>query len=346
MIFASIFLDLEPVALAESGRTIVEKCAEVKKGEQVLILTDYEYPQSIPQAIFNAAFALGADPAVFIMSPRKSSGISMTGTLPKTLDSAIIASDVFFVCTQKRPPPGSQLRNLRDEMLKKGGRTLNLYMMTEDMFLRTIPTDYDLMSERIAKTAKLFPSAETVEVTAPNGTNITFTTKGRRVYARTDGIALPGESEGYPAGYFDISPDESSANGTIVLDGTLSYTYAPVMESIGHILEPIECKVQNGRVVKVEGGAQAKLLGRRMKAADGNAPTFGEFYIGFNPSALPNTGVMLEDERSMGVIGVGLGRNTHVLGMVESNFHFDGTLLGGSVSLDGKSILEDMKFRL
>ncbi len=337
---------MEPVALAESGRTIVEKCAAVKKGEQVLILTDYEYPQSIPQAIFNAAFAVGADPVVFIMSPRKSSGISMIGTLPRTLDSAITSSDVFFVCTKKRPPPGSQLRNLRDEMLKKGGRTLNLYMMTEEMFLRTIPTDYDLISDRLEKVARLFPAAEKVEVTSTNGTDITFTTKGRRVYAKTDGIALPGESEGYPAGYFDITPEEGSASGTVVLDGTLNYTYASVAEAIGNIIEPIECKVQNGRVVRVEGGAQAKLLARRMGAGDQNASTFGEFYIGFNPSALPNTGDMLEDERSMGVIGVGLGKNTHVLGKVDSNFHFDGTFLGGSVSLDGKTILEEMQFKL
>ena len=337
---------MENIAFARCGKILVEKCSGIKEKDQVLILTDWEYPQSIPKAIFNAAYATGAEPVLFTMSPRESSGISMVGDLPKTLGPAILASDVFFVCTKKRPPPGSELRSLRDKMLRKGGKTLNLYMMTEEMFLRSVPVDYDLISRHVSTLAKLLPDAETVTITAPNGTNISFCTKGRRIYASSDGIALPGESEAFPGGYVDISPEEGSANGVIVFDGTLSYTYATIPEPIGLILEPIICKVKDGRVTEIAGGAQAKLLERRMKASDENASNFGEFYVGCNPGAMPNTGVMLEDERSSGVIGIGLGKNTHVFGKVESNFHFDATLLHGNLILDDRKVIEDMKFRI
>jgi 2,5-dihydroxypyridine 5,6-dioxygenase len=337
---------LENVALAKGAKMLVEKCAGIKKNNQVLILTDYEYPQSIPKAIFNAAFAVGAEAVVYTMSPRESSGISMVGDLPKSLGPSILASDVFFVCTAKRPPPGSELRNIRDELLKKGGKTLNLYLFTEDMFLRSIPIDYDVMVHRVSTVAKLLSQTKTATMTAPNGTDISYSLKGRRIYAATDGVAEPGESEGFPAGYVDISPEEGTANGTIVFDGTLGYTYAAVSEPIGNILEPIVCKVQQGKVVEISGGFQAKLLERRMKAADQNSSNFGETAIGFNPGALPTTGVMLENERSEGMLMVGLGRNTHVLGKVESNFHFDATLLDGSLTLDGRKVIENMRFKI
>lgn len=337
---------MENVALAKAAKALVERCAGIKQKEQVLILTDYEYPQSIPKAIFNAAFAAGAEAIVFTMSPRESSGISMVGDLPKALGPSILASDVFFVCTTKRPPPGSELRNLRDQMLKKGGKTLNLYMVTEEMFLNSVPIDYGLMAHRVSTIAKLLPETQTATMTTPNGTNISYSLKGRRVYAQADGVALPGESEAYPAGYVDISPAEGSANGTVVFDGTLSYTYASIMESIGQILEPIVCRVKDGKVVEIDGGFQAKALEKNMKAGDMNASNFGETAIGFNPGALPNTGVMLENERSAGVLMVGLGRNTHVLGKVESNFHFDATFLHGSLILDGRKVIEDMAFKI
>jgi len=337
---------METVAFSKAAKMLVEKCAGIKKGDQVLILTDFEYPQSIPKAIFNAAFAAGGEAVVFTMGPRESSGISMVGELPKTLGPSILASDVFFVCTTKRPPPGSTLRQLRDEMLKKGGKTLNLYLFTEEMFMRSILIDYDTMVQRVKRLAKMLPEAETAVMKAPNGSEISYALKGRRVYAATDGVAEPGESEGYPAGYVDISPKEGSANGTIVFDGTLAYTYAPIPEAIGNILEPIVCKVKNGKVIEIKGGGQAKELERRMKEADENASNFGETAIGFNPGALPNTGVMLENERSEGVLMVGLGRNTHVLGNVESNFHFDATLLNGSLILDDKTVIENMKFKI
>jgi leucyl aminopeptidase (aminopeptidase T) len=336
---------METAAFAKAARILVDKCAGIKDHDQVLIVTDADYPRSIPESILGAAYASDAETAVFTMSPRESSGATMVGQLPKAIGPAILASDVVFVCTSKRTTT-TALRDFRDQMTKEGGRALNLYMFTEEMFARTIPIDYDLIAERVSTVAKLLPETETARMVAPNGTDISYCLKGRRIYAQVNGIARPGTSAHFPAGYVDISPQEGTANGVLVFDGTLNYTYPPITEPIGHIIEPIMCKVKNGKVIEISGGPQAKGLQRSMKTADENASNFGETAIGFNPKALPNTGVMLENERSEGVLMVGLGRNKHVLGNVESNFHFDATILHGTLILDGQVITEDMKFKI
>jgi leucyl aminopeptidase (aminopeptidase T) len=125
-----------------------------------------------------------------------------------------------------------------------------------------------------------------------------------------------------------------------------AYSYDPVTEGLSHIIEPIVCKVKNGKVIGITGGAQAKRLDAMMKASDANASNFAEMFMGFNPAALPNSGSLIEDERSAGSFGIGLGRNTHLMGKVESNFHFDGTLNHGSFALDGQAVIENRKFKI
>jgi hypothetical protein len=65
---------MKTVAFSKAAKVLVEKCAGIKNGNQVLTPTDFEYPQGIPKAIFNAAFAAGAEAVVFTMVRRESSG--------------------------------------------------------------------------------------------------------------------------------------------------------------------------------------------------------------------------------------------------------------------------------
>lgn len=339
---------MDSSAFGRAARILVERCAGIEKNNEVLIVTDSQFSQSIPDAIFNAAYSLGAEAVIFKISSREAEGTnrtsSMLGELPKSLEPSILASDVLFICTTKRP--NASFLSIREKLVKKGGKVLNFYLFTEDMFARTIAVDYDTLSRRVSTITKMLPRTEKATLTSPTGTNISFSLKNRPIGLQGDGVAQPGESEPFPAGIVDITPEEGTANGTLVYDGTQSYFYDLVTEGLGHIIEPIVCEIKNGRVTEVTGGAQAKRLKAKMKASDANASSFSEMFIGFNPAAQPNSGLLTEDERSAGVIGFGLGRNTHMMGKVDSNFHFDGTVLHGSLALDGQTVIEDGKFKI
>ena len=56
----------------------------------------------------------------------------------------------------------------------------------------------------------------------------------------------------FPTGEFNVAPVEGTANGKLVIDLT--------MHHLGRLRSPIELTVENGRVTKIEGGADARIL--------------------------------------------------------------------------------------
>ncbi len=52
----------------------------------------------------------------------------------------------------------------------------------------------------------------------------------------------------------NVSPLEGTADGVIVADGSIPYI------GIGVLEEPVTIKVENGRIVDISGGYQAKML--------------------------------------------------------------------------------------
>lgn len=60
----------ELALLARGARTVVEVCAGVRPGEQVLVVADAGMDR-IAQAVAAAVFAAGAEPAIATITPRR-----------------------------------------------------------------------------------------------------------------------------------------------------------------------------------------------------------------------------------------------------------------------------------
>jgi len=326
------------IALAKCARIVVEKLVSVKEGELVTVFTDVEANRNIAEAMFTAAYAAGAEAILATMTPREHVGLAMTGKIPPTLVSSLRSSDAAIACTSRSVL--GILTELRKEMLQVGSRMMHMYLLTEDIALRTIPIDYERLSDRVNKACLLFPKTQKAHLISPGGTDITFSLKDRTISMSSDGFCRPGEFDMIPSGYVGISPLEGTANGVVVLDGTEAGL------GIDLIKEPIICEVKSGHITEVRGGFEAGLLRKRIEVSDENATNYAELGLGFNSGALPNTGLMLEDERSSGNVLVGLGRSTHLGGKVESNFHFDALIRNATITLDGKAFLKDGIFQI
>jgi len=93
----------------------------------------------------------------------------------------------------------------------------------------------------------------------------------------------------FPTGEFNIAPIEGSANGKLVVDLT--------MHHLGRRWTPIELTVDKGRVTKIDGGADARILrdDSRLYGDDNACMCPAEASVGVNAKAMVR-GVQREDK--------------------------------------------------
>ena len=337
-------MSIRYVGIQRCAKTIVETCANVRPGERVLVVSDFEQTRTIPESVVAAAHALEADVMNINMFPPHP-----FVRIPQYLKNIMRESDVVFMCTYRAFPFRDRL--LVEEILGSGARFLQMHMLTEDIMERTVPVNYDLMEKQASLLSKMLPETNRVELSSPAGTNVTFSCRGRRISLLWDGLCRKsGESDAIPGGLVSISTVEGAANGTVVVDGSMTHGLLGEISDdysrrMGRIWDPIRLTVKEGRVTQIEGGWMADLLRAKMKASDGNASNFGQFGIGLNPGSKV-TGFMLEDERCAGSILVVMGQNKYAGGQTESNFVAPLSLLNATLKLDGKVVVENGSLKI
>jgi leucyl aminopeptidase (aminopeptidase T) len=108
------------------------------------------------------------------------------------------------------------------------------------------------------------------------------------------------------------------------------------MHHLGRLWTPIELIVENGRVVRIEGGADARIL-RDYLATYGDDNAYmcpAEASVGVNAKAVIR-GIQREDKNILGTLHFGLGTNIDVGGSVKSKIHMDGVILEPTLYVDG-----------
>ena len=82
---------MENIYMSRGASKVVNVCAKIQPGEQVLIVTELSR-LSIAQALATEVYRVGAEPAICIMEPRKQDGEEP----PKEIAAAMKASDAFL----------------------------------------------------------------------------------------------------------------------------------------------------------------------------------------------------------------------------------------------------------
>ena len=219
-------------------------------------------------------------------------------------------------------------------------RYVSMPLFDMEMFQGPMQADYREMSRRTKKVAAELKRSVSVYITTPSGTEITFSTKGRRAESDTGLLARPGAFGNLPAGEAYLAPLEGTASGKLVLE------WGPT-EKLG---TPITVTVKDGLAVKVTGRDRyAKVLKAKFAERKDNA-NIAEFGIGTNPFARRPDNI-LESEKILGTVHMAFGDNASFGGTVNTPFHQDFvffkptvelTLKGGEKSMllqDGKLLV-------
>jgi aminopeptidase len=312
--------------LLKPAHNALAQCMDVKSGEKVLIVVNHE-KQSIADALFIEAKALGADPYILLYSSGRLNGEEPPAMVAETMKLAdvVLAPTVVSI---------SHTDARRQASANGHTRIATLPGITEEVFIRGLGSDYHQIADTCERVRKALDAGKTAHVTTPSGTDLKINIDNEAV--SSDGnITKPGAFSNLPDGESEVAP--RSADGVVVID------------SCGDIVtERTKVVFKGGYIVEIEENASGKRLKALLEEAakeDGNKNTYfiAEFAIGTNPTAKV-TGVVLEDEKVLGTCHIAVGDNTsYPGGKNPSTMHLDVILFEPTIVIDGKMIQKDGK---
>jgi len=318
----------------------------VQTGHRVLVLSDTSHDPRVWQVIQSILCEIGADVTVALFERRLADYYDP----PAAVCEAMMKSDfnVLAASTGMLHSPAN-FRAMEagiPAICLDGGMTLEMFQsgaVTDDMKQIAVRKHY------VAKDV-FGADAKECRVTSRYGTDFSYRVDGRIFIP-----PLPGNSfdpykiinfdkdenrKGgnllyylFPTGEMNVAPVEGSANGKLVIDLT--------MHHLGRLWTPIELIVERGRVVRIEGGADARILRDYLETyGDENAYMCpAEASVGVNAKAVVR-GIQREDKNIMGTMHFGLGTNIDVGGSVKSKIHMDGVILEPTLYVDGKKKID------
>jgi leucyl aminopeptidase (aminopeptidase T) len=310
--------------LIEISKNVLVKCLGLKENELFLVVTD-DVKKELGESLFEAGKLLGAESMLMVMKERKKSGEEP----PASVTAAMIEADVV-VCLTEHSLTHTQARK---KAAAAGTRLATMPGITEDMFLEgAISADYTQVKFLTDVVTDILTEGKEVRI-EKGGYTLTFSIDGRDGIPSTGMYLNAGESGNLPSGEAYVAPLEGTANGQILIDGSIA--------GIGRLETPVLLTIENGRIVSAEGEAGVRLL---EILGDGDGRLLGEFGIGTNDKARI-TGVVLEDEKVYGTIHVAFGSNNTFGGTISAGVHIDGVVTIPDVYIDNECLMEKGSFK-
>jgi aminopeptidase len=182
---------------------------------------------------------------------------------------------------------------------------------------------------------------EKVRVTAEDGTDLSFTIKGRPVLLDDPTISAEDVARGdvglnIPCGEVFVAPLETTANGTIMFDEVALPGFGKVMN--------LKLQFAEGRVVEVSAADGADRFRKFLDANTGDKDRIAELGIGCNPGAKYTGGSVIVDEKIYGTIHVAIGDNTgsyHGINRASSHLDMIKDMKQGELQVDGKPVMKN-----
>ncbi|HWQ17939.1 MAG TPA: aminopeptidase [Sulfolobales archaeon] len=318
--------------LASIARNILRTNLGLKSGERLVVITDTEKIE-IGRAMFNAGLELGSEAILVVMRPRSRNGEEP----PEHVRAAWFESDVFIAPT-KYSLTHTQARR---QAVERGARGATMPNINRDIFIRTLSINYkESVIPLCRKMLETIKGCSEIRILSELGTDISFSVRDREFHVDEGIYDKPGSWGNLPAGEVYIAPLEGTAEGMVVVDGSIS-------GGVGLVKNPVRIAVKGGRAVSIEGSDEARELLRILKSV-GRDEAFNfpaEFGIGCNPAA-KLSGVVLEDEKILGTIHLALGDNSTFGGSVRAGVHIDVVLTKPTIYIDGRLVIEKGSWKI
>ena len=311
--------------MVDGARILVRTCADVRDGEQAVIVTD---PERLAIARAVADEALGAGAAASIVIPP---GRSIDNEEPgPAVAAALLAADVVFLPVTLAMAHTRAVR----QAIRAGARVLSMTAFTERMMREGgLFTDFRARQPLCRALAERLTTGGRLRVTNPAGTDLAMSLEGVTGNSHACLLDGPGFSA-VPNIEANCAPAQGTAEGMFVCDGSIPYY------GVGPVREPVTFRISDGFVTAIEGGDQAAFLADLLARQDDPwVYNLAQFAFGLNPDCTGFTGEMLNDEGVNGTVHIGIGTSANLGGSVSAKTHFDAVARAPTVWIDGEAVL-------
>jgi leucyl aminopeptidase (aminopeptidase T) len=210
--------------------------------------------------------------------------------------------------------------SFRKLLTELGARYASMPLFDVDMLTTSLDIDIKRQEQITLAVAQVLTEADEVTISAPNGTNIRLSLKGREAVADTGNLTAPGSYGNLPAGEAFIAPLESTTQGVFVAEWGPTRKLNPV--TVFHI--------EQGIVTKLEGDIELVSQLEEIFSKHPQARNTAELGIGTNEKASRPENI-LEAEKIYGTIHIAWGDNSTFGGEVKVPFHQDFVLFRPTV---------------
>jgi leucyl aminopeptidase (aminopeptidase T) len=292
----------------------------VAAGEEVLVVCN-PVTEEIGALMRIEAQGDGADATLAVISERETHAAEP----PRAVAAAMAAADVVLAPT---------IQSLSHTAARKaaseaGVRIATLPGVTEEMLARLMNGDLEEMRRRGWAIVNVMNRGSRVRISDANGSDLTFSIEGREGIVDAGELSAKGAFGNLPCGEGFIAPVEGTAEGTLVVDGSIA--------AIGLVESPVQLTIEGGHLVGATGDEGARLMELLTPHGPGGT-NVAELGIGTNEEAIL-TGNILEDEKIFGTAHVAFGASAGIGGTVQVPVHLDVVIKEPTVEIDGEAIL-------
>jgi leucyl aminopeptidase (aminopeptidase T) len=320
--------DMDSVLEAKGAKKVVETCAAVEAGEDVLVVADWEMT-GVAERVTAAAKAADANVSVALMDPREYDGSEP----PATVAAAMKRVDVILLPVTR----GITHSSATNEAMEQGARVVDMIRFHPDEFVTGgLFADYAETKPKCEKMAEIITEAEEAHVQTEAGTDAVFGLQGSVGNSHPGIVSEPGHLTGAVNIEANTVPATGTTTGTLVFDASVPHL------GIGVLDEDIVMEVEEGRVTHVEGGAEADRISEIWEEIDHPAATnIAQLAVGMNPECKQFNGRLQNDHGVLGSVHVGIGTSANLGGDTKAPIHFDAMMDAPTVTFDDKAVVID-----
>jgi leucyl aminopeptidase (aminopeptidase T) len=306
--------------LDRAVRTVVRDCMSVSPGEEVLVICN-PVTEEIGALMRIEAQGDGASATLAVMSERESHAAEP----PDVVAAAMAEADVVLAPTIQSISHTAA----RKRASEAGVRIGSLPGVTEDMLTRLMTSDLAEIRRRGWALSGYLNGASEARITCRHGSDLRLGLGDRLSIVDAGELGNRGAFGNLPCGEAFIAPLEGTAEGTLVVDGSIA--------GVGLLDTPTSLTVREGHLTDVT-GAEGERLMELLREHGGDGTNVAELGIGTNEEALL-TGNILEDEKILGTCHVAFGASAAIGGTVQVPVHLDCVVLEPTVEVDGETIV-------
>lgn len=308
-------------ALDRAVGTLLRDCLDLSPSEEMLVICN-PITEELGALLRIHAQGEGGEATLAVISERETHAAEP----PRAVAAAMLAVDIVVAPTIQ----SLSHTEARRAATKAGVRIASMPGVTDEMLARVMDADLRLLRKRGASIGRALGAGAEARITCPNGSNLRLGLEERTAIVDAGALNMRGAFGNIPCGEAFIAPVEGTADGTLVVDGSIA--------AIGKLSEPVELTVREGHLVDASGTDGERLMALLTEhGPDGT--NLAELGIGTNESAVL-TGNLLEDEKILGTAHVAFGASAAIGGVVQVPIHLDCVVLQPTVEVDGAPIVE------